>query len=320
MKDLHLFLLAGGQSRRFKTASKRIDKAFLKDEKWGDVPLLINAIKLFQDMNSDFTVIVNDNERKQEYSEIIRNYGLKNIDIIVDNPNFSMKGPLNSMLTAFEYSEKMYQIFYPLDMPYLIPQLVNLLYSYKEKGIIISFIYPDGKIEPLFSLYNRRRWHPLVINKINSYNKNRPSDLFRGSETLYFISVNEVLKFDPTLKSFININEPDSVKLTSLKIPRNINEFNSFQLVKNPISREIIDAKIREIQDIKEIYLSYYWIASYLEYLTLNNPEKRVDYLKLAIKYYTEEKKIYEKYKLNFLSRHVALDIEKCKEKSLLNK
>jgi len=313
MKDVHVFLLAGGESKRFKKESKDFDKALLKDANWGGVPLLINAINLFTNLNIDLTIIVNDKDRKEKYLEIINNHGLKNMEIITDYLEFSIRGPLNSMLTGIRHSKKPFCLFYPIDMPYIKQELIELLYSNRKKGGIISFIYPDGKIEPLFSLINRERIREIA-HEINVFRKDRPSALFRGMEKLFFISITKLFELDPTLKSFININTPESVKLTTINIPDRDQKLDSLQLTKKEINNNELKEILTDFPQIKPILHGNYWIASYLKYIALTNLRKRNDCLKLAIKYYKNEKDFYDKHNLNFLSRHVALNIGECKE------
>ena len=312
MKDVHFFLLAGGESKRFQKGSKIIDKALLVDEKWGNVPLLINAIKLFNDLNVDLTIIVNDNTRKETYLDALSNHGLEKINIITDNKEFSMRGPLNSMLTGCQYSKKPYCLFYPIDMPYIKQDLVELLYSLRQMGDIISFFYPDGKIEPLFSLINKEKIIEIAA-EMNEFRKDRPSALFRGVEKLFFISIDEVMTIEHNLKSFININDPGSIKITKLNIPKSVKNVDSFKLIKNEIEKSQLAEILEEFPQIKTIKYLNYLMASYLEKFALLNLTKRRKCLKLAIKYYSNEKVLYDKHNLKFLSRHVDFDIKRCK-------
>ena len=313
MKDLHMFLLAGGESKRFKEEMKNFDKALLKDEKWGNVPLLINAINLFKKFNTGFTIIVNDENRKKKYLEIISAHGLENIEIITDLLDYKARGPLNSILTGLKHSNKLYNLFYPIDMPYLQEKLVELMYSRKELGDITSFFYPNGNIEPLFSLINMEKTREIA-DEINVFSKQRPSSLFRGLKTLYFISIGEVMKFDPDLKSFININNLESINKIRFDTPLEVINVESFQLIKKEINKLEKDELLKEFPQIKPMQYSNYWIASHLIYIGLNTFSKRKKCFDLAIKYYTNEKKFYEKHDLGFLSRHVAIDIRRLEE------
>ena len=330
MKDIHFYLLAGGESKRFREKDPTIDKALIKHPKWGNVPLFISTIKSIEEIIPELTIIVNDEKRKIKYEEFLKDHGIKNVDFLIDDPNLLVKGPLNSLITAFKNADTSYCHFIPCDMPFINPKLIEHLYSKRESGNIISYIFPNGKLEPLFSIY-QTSYMSKIFKHIDIFEKKRPSALFRGSDKLHVVSIKEIINIDPDLKSFININEPKSIEINSILVPSNLNNFNSFDIVNKTFNisgfRELIDEfnrKINLFQDeglkhlFSETNFSYFWVASYYDYLGTTifqkNPIKQKKFLELAIELYTQEKEHYEIHEMKFLKRHSNNDIQRCKE------
>ncbi|NHI93455.1 MAG: molybdenum cofactor guanylyltransferase [Candidatus Lokiarchaeota archaeon] len=328
MEDLDFFLLAGGQSERFKRHDTTIDKALIKHPKWGDIPLIVHLIKSLNDKIPNLNIIVNDEKRKLKYQDILDKFEIFNVEFLIDSSELSIKGPLNSLMTAFNNSKSEFSFFFPCDMPYIDSRLIQRLYDNREMGDIISYIYPSGKIEPLFSLYNNYQMRK-IINHVDLFKKDRPSALFRGTNQLYFVSIKEIINIDPDLRSFININEPNSLEISSIFIPNSIKEFNSFQIinkkfVKTEFSKmiNVFESQIRMFDEVgmnhlfTETDFSYYWIASYYDHVATKhfkkNPLKQKKFLELARDLYLNEKDYFDEFGLKFLSRHVQLDIERC--------
>ncbi|MHA1785617.1 MAG: molybdenum cofactor guanylyltransferase [Candidatus Helarchaeota archaeon] len=319
--------MAGGHSRRFQKEGHIIDKALIKHENWGNIPLMIKEIEVLKKISNKISIIVNDNERKLKYLNVLDENNIKQIEILIDDQDLSARGPLNSLLTAFKKTREKYCFFIPCDMPYINPKLIEQLYTKRNIGDIISFIFPDGKIEPLFSLYDKKKM--LKISKyVDFFKKDRPSALFRGTNALYFMSIKEILELDPDLKTFININGPQLLNTTSLTIPDDIDRDKSFKLINKTFKKEKFDNIIEEFFNKMTIFnnnefphlfkttnFSCYWIASYFYYLASNNSKenskKRKKFLEISKEMYSLEKDFYEEHGLKFLSRHSNLDVKR---------
>ena len=84
-------ILAGGKARRFQS----------KNQKWQDKalaqlsgkPLLIHSIENVQGVVDEIIVSVNDEERKTEYAQILKEYGFKEIQVVIDEKNNSYQWP-----------------------------------------------------------------------------------------------------------------------------------------------------------------------------------------------------------------------------------
>ena len=330
MKDIHFYMLAGGDSKRFKEIDPTIDKALIKNPKWGNIPLFIRTIKSIKEMIPNLTIIVNDEERKRKYEQFLKEYNLKNVDFLIDDPNLLVKGPLNSLITAFRNADASYCHFIPCDMPFINPKLIEHLYTKRERGNIISYIFPNGKLEPLFSLY-QTDYMLKIFNYINLFEKKRPSALFRGSDRLHVVSIKEIINIDPDLKSFININELKSIEINSILVPSNLNNFNSFDIVNKTFKtsnfQELIDqfnriVNLLEDEGSKHLFsetnFSYFWIASYYDYLGTiifrRKPDKQKRFLELAMYLYTQEIEHYQASDIKFLKRHANQDLQRCKD------
>ena len=110
-------ILAGGKARRFQT----------KDETWQDKalaelagkPLLIHAIENVQGIVDEVAVCVNDEERKAKYAQILKNYALTNVKIVVDEKISHISGPNVAIMSGLKAVQADYCFTLPCDMPFL---------------------------------------------------------------------------------------------------------------------------------------------------------------------------------------------------------
>jgi molybdopterin-guanine dinucleotide biosynthesis protein A len=180
-------ILAGGQSRRMGT-----DKSFvLLDGK----PLIDHVIERVSALSSGIILITNSPDRYARYD--LPAYS----DII---PNCGALGGLHS---ALHHCPTEYVVCVACDMPFLNPNLLQHLVDLRD-GYQAVAPRIAGKIEGLHAVYNRSCLN-VIEQQINA-RKLRLSDMYAHLHAL-LLSEAQIRALDPDLRSFVNVNTPDSL-------------------------------------------------------------------------------------------------------------
>lgn len=180
-------ILAGGRSSRMGT-----DKSF--------VPLLgktmiQHVIARVRPLGAQTILITN---RPDDYAPL----GLPMFpDVLPD------KGSLGGLYTALTCSPTAYTLCVACDMPFLNPALLKYLLSLREGyDVIVPRI--NGFPEALHAVYSKACLGPMR-EKID---QGRLKVIgFYGHVRVRFVEEEEVRRFDPALRSFINVNTPEEL-------------------------------------------------------------------------------------------------------------
>lgn len=175
------FIVAGGKSSRMGT-----DKAL---SKFKGKQLVLYILETLETYNFR-TYISSNNESHSMFGYQIIRDEIKNI------------GPIGGLYSCLRHSETKYNLFFPCDVPFINPKIIDLLIENKDKGNIIVPMHKDGKIEPLIALYNK---NVIDILKNNIIEKTYSlTSLMDKTITHYIILENHFS--DKELSSFVNIN------------------------------------------------------------------------------------------------------------------
>jgi molybdopterin-guanine dinucleotide biosynthesis protein A len=176
MNDLNenvtAFVLAGGKSQRFGQ-----DKALIRINNKYLIEIIINQLQ------SKFPkVIVVANKTKD--------LNIPNFQIIRDM--YENSGPLAGIHSALYHSNSDFNFITACDMPFINLKLVDYLLEIPDKkDAIIPTL--DGKLQPLFALYNRK-----IIHKIE--------DVLNGKLAKSYLAIHK----------FIELIEPIKVEVKDL--------------------------------------------------------------------------------------------------------
>ena len=173
------FILAGGKSSRMGT-----DKALLMFQ---DKPLLLHMIKLVEPFCSTITV-----------SGINMGYEHFGVDLIPDL--FPDCGPISGLYSSLCYSEKEWNFFVSVDVPFVNDELfVSLISNIGESDCIIP--KHISRVEPLIGLYHRRT--RFVIEEMIASGDYRLTNMISKLNSKY-LNCNDLINKYPRL--FMNIN------------------------------------------------------------------------------------------------------------------
>ncbi|HDR15386.1 MAG TPA: molybdenum cofactor guanylyltransferase [Desulfobacteraceae bacterium] len=188
IKDVAGVILAGGRSSRYGR-----NKALVHLD---HVPLIERVLRVMTSIFHNVVLITNTPDE----------YGYLQIPMSLDIiPGL---GPLGGIYTGLKVIPARSAFFVACDMPFLNPCLIRHMVAVREEfDVVVPRI--SGKVEALHGLYSKK-----CLSNIESQIKSGTYQIFRffSAVSVRFVDDDEVKKWDPALRSFLNINTPDELK------------------------------------------------------------------------------------------------------------
>jgi molybdopterin-guanine dinucleotide biosynthesis protein A len=182
-------ILAGGKSRRM-----RRNKAFLDA---GGVPLFERVYSVFREIFSEIIIVVNNARLFERYEAHVQN------DII------SNKGALGGLYTGLFHSSSYHAFCSACDMPLLNPRLIKYLTDQRDGYDVIVPKTNDG-LHPLHAIYSKNCLDPM--KQLLDHGDLKITNFFSRVRVRY-IEETEIRKFDPHMRSFVNVNTQEEMKM-----------------------------------------------------------------------------------------------------------
>ena len=195
-------ILAGGKGTRLGEQEKALLAC-------NDRTLLENAIYVLGQVVDEVLVSVRDHKQQEAFSGFTR--GIK---LLCDQ--YVGKGPLAGMLAGMRASSANYVFVVACDMPFLQPDVIDLLFREAVGHDAAIPTWKDGRREPLHAVYNREQLIPAMersILKDDHRVMNAVSQLY----DVRFISMDIIQLIDRELVSFVNINTPADLEQITKK-------------------------------------------------------------------------------------------------------
>jgi len=190
-------ILAGGKGTRL---GER-EKALLT---YQDKTLLEKAIDVLGQVADEVIVSVRDQRQQKTLSKYVRDVG-----IVCDK--YQCKGPLAGMLEGMREASGDYVFVVACDMPFLQPDVIDLLFEEAVGHAAAVPIWENGRKEPLHAVYERKQLVPAIERSI----QNGDHHVMAAVSQLYdvrFISMDRIQLLDTELLSFANINTPEDLE------------------------------------------------------------------------------------------------------------
>jgi len=181
-------ILAGGENSRMGS-----DKAFLTFE---GRPLIEHILAVHRTLFSRTIIVTRTPERFRAYP----------VDIAEDA--FDIRGPLTGIYSGMLRSNDDLHFVNACDMPFLSTRLIS--YMRDEAGDNDAVVpRVKGFPEPLHAIYHRRLL-PVIEDFLRN-GERKLQRLFDGAK-VRSVTEEEIARFDPRFRSFININTPEEYK------------------------------------------------------------------------------------------------------------
>ncbi len=188
LKDCTGVILAGGENKRMP-----VPKAFIEVE---GQRIIERNLGIMKQLFKEVFIITNQPE----------SYIYLGVPLFGDI--YNIRGPLTGIFTALVNSKNPWVFVSACDMPFLNGHLIEYLYSKRDN---FSAVVPVAgeKIEPLFAFYSKS----LLLLMEESILMGRPAikDFLKDKKVKY-VTVDEIKKIDPEMRSFINLNTPEDVE------------------------------------------------------------------------------------------------------------
>jgi len=210
-------ILAGGKGERFQSQPERWqDKALVP--LFGK-PLLVHAVENVREVVDEIVVCVNDEKRKARYSKILKEHGIANVKLIIDEKIDHLGGPLVAIFTGLKSVDADYCLTLPSDMPLVQPRVTEYMFDKAKDSRVVVPMWPNGRLETLVMVLEKASALEIA-DTLCQLGRPRSDDLIRGALNVIFVSiVGEISAMDPELKSFVNINFPEDL---SRLLPRQV--------------------------------------------------------------------------------------------------
>ena len=181
-------ILAGGKSSRYGK-----NKAF---EKVNDIPLIEKVITAMGAVFQELIIITNT---PHEYSHL----RLPLYKDLIEG-----LGPLGGVFTGLSAISKDAGLFVACDMPSLNGKLLRHMAGYKDDfDVVVPRI--SGQVEALHALYRK-----TCLGAVRRLIDSRQYQVFRffPEVSVRYVDEDEIRRFDPELRSFLNVNTPQELQ------------------------------------------------------------------------------------------------------------
>lgn len=193
-------ILAGGQSNRFQSPKALAEVA--------GKPLVLHTFEACRVHTDEVFVVVHTKEDRAQLAHFFP------VDKIIVDVVEEPLCPLVGALTAFKHASNPYTQLVPCDSPLIHPIFFEILWGMVEGYQAAVPRWPNGWIEPLHSVYHTET-AAQVAEQCLAENEIRMRALIAALHPVIYLSTNALQRFDPKLRTFINVNKP--VDLQKLK-------------------------------------------------------------------------------------------------------
>jgi molybdenum cofactor guanylyltransferase len=201
-------VLAGGRGARFQNKKVWHDKVLAP---LLGKPLLIRAIENVRKAVDEIIVCVNEQKRKERYAQILKAYGIADVQLVVDEKIDNLGGPLVAIFTGLKHVDADYCLTLPGDMPLVQPKVTKYMFDKALDSRVVVPMWPNGRLETLIMVLEKCSALEIA-DTLTQLGRPRSDDLIRGALNVTFASiVGEISTVDPELKSFVNINFPEDL-------------------------------------------------------------------------------------------------------------
>jgi molybdopterin-guanine dinucleotide biosynthesis protein A len=181
-------ILAGGENRRMGR-----DKAFLKLD---GLPLIEHVLGTLRGIFSKTIIVTNTPSAYASY------------DTVVITDAVDKRGPLTGIYTGLLHSTDEYNFIVACDMPFLNPDLIRYMAGLVQgQDIVIPKV--SDRVEPLHAIYSKGLL-PLIETRLRQDARQIQGIL--GDARVLYVTETEVVRYDPEIRSFENLNTPEEYK------------------------------------------------------------------------------------------------------------
>jgi len=192
-----IIVLCGGYSKRMGQ-----DKGLLF---FNNKPLIVNVLETACEYAEEVILVLRNLEQRNQYENILRKEDFY-IKIKICTDELEGQGPLMGIFTGLKCISSNEALVIPCDSPFILQTFMKNIYQYYN--LIYDAVvpeWPDGKLEPLHAIYNKR-----ILNTKHQLLKGDKRDvqaLLLELDVRYI----PVYLLDQSSRAFLNLNYPEDV-------------------------------------------------------------------------------------------------------------
>lgn len=194
-------ILAGGRGRRM----GMVEKALLEFQGKPILERLLESLFLVVD---EIVLSLRDAAQKEKFKPVLEKFSAREIRFCFDT--LQDAGPLEGIRAGLLEARSEYSFVCAGDMPFINPEVVNLLFKKATGHDAALPNWDDGKFEPLHAVYSKK----LIPEIEKALEKGKFSVLAPVFEMqdVVFVGVTKIREMDPQLKTFVNINNANDIE------------------------------------------------------------------------------------------------------------
>lgn len=166
------------------------------------ITYVVDAVK---PLVNEVLVITGTEEIRKELSKILDS----SVKFFLDQCD--LKSPVVGALTGFEHARGNSSLLLACDIPLISRKVVSLLLELSEDYDAVIPRWPNGYIEPLQAAYNTKKAYVASLEALTK-KEFRIRDAITRLVNVLYLSTNVLLKLDPKLHSFLNVNTPQDLR------------------------------------------------------------------------------------------------------------
>ena len=142
-------LLCGGRSRRMGK-----DKGSMN---LNGKPMILHVIENMIVAADEIIVVLRGKNQVDDYNKIFDQLQSNRSKLHIFTDTFKDKGPLAGILIGLENIKSDKAMVIPCDSPFVSEYFVNKMFQFSNESEFDAFVprWPDGKLEPLHSIYKK---------------------------------------------------------------------------------------------------------------------------------------------------------------------
>jgi molybdenum cofactor guanylyltransferase len=190
-------ILCGNSSDKFGK-----DKALLE---LNNKPLLNHVIDAVKNLVEEVIVVTTDKEQKELYAKMVSS----KVRFAVNE--IEAKGHLAQALSGFEIAQGHYSLLLPLDSPFILKEIIVLLFDLCIGKSATIPRWTNNRIEPLHAVYHTPTALKATKDAVTE-NKSDMETMVNKLRGVRYISTMVIEQLDPELHSFFKIKTPSDLK------------------------------------------------------------------------------------------------------------
>ena len=167
-------------------------------------PLVGHVIRRVSSLVDEVLVVVGSERQRREYATAIDG----GVELLTDL--YEDGSPLVGAITGLKQARGRYAFITGCDTPFIAPEVVSLLFRVAEGFDGVTFLWPNGWIEPLLAVY---RVKPSLALALEAYRKgdHRLRTVLHGLPQLRLVPVESLRALDPRLLTLFDVDTDEAL-------------------------------------------------------------------------------------------------------------